>query len=1238
MSTMRPALLLSLAFNSWSYVALSQELLPCTEPYACNYLEEGDCDFSCLGDIDDDNDGVVDWEDSAPLDPFVCSDIDSDGCDDCSSGLFDPMNDGDDTDGDGLCDDGDIDMDGDGVVNDSDSAPLDPFVCADVDMDGCDDCGGYGFSEDFDSFDDSVWHPSVGLSYTYSGGSLFVQGDGNVGAVMQRTDDFYSVTTILGSIYRDQDCDDHVLMLSTDASQDFYWGQEISGLRLAWNCSDQVELNEYGFSECAGTYGEIEFTLSVSATEFYLTTSCGLEATVPNPTGDNSFFIYVGADQDAGGGAEWQYFELNGGGGLNDPLNDGPDSDGDGICDFSDDDSDNDGVPDSDDWSPNDPSQCSDVDEDGCDDCISGTFNPSDDGFDTDGDGLCDSGDPDDDNDGVTDESDSDPFNAYSCSDVDEDGCDDCSQGFFDITNDGLDVDGDGLCSGEDSDDTNPYVCGDVDGDGCDDCSSGSFDPMNDGEDTDGDGLCNGFDVDDDNDGVVDWEDSAPLDPFVCSDIDSDGCDDCSSGLFDPMNDGDDTDGDGLCDDGDIDMDGDGVVNDSDSAPLDPFVCADVDMDGCDDCGGYGFSEDFDSFDDSVWHPSVGLSYTYSGGSLFVQGDGNVGAVMQRTDDFYSVTTILGSIYRDQDCDDHVLMLSTDASQDFYWGQEISGLRLAWNCSDQVELNEYGFSECAGTYGEIEFTLSVSATEFYLTTSCGLEATVPNPTGDNSFFIYVGADQDAGGGAEWQYFELNGGGGLNDPLNDGPDSDGDGICDFSDDDSDNDGVPDSDDWSPNDPSQCSDVDEDGCDDCISGTFNPSDDGFDTDGDGLCDSGDPDDDNDGVTDESDSDPFNAYSCSDVDEDGCDDCSQGFFDITNDGLDVDGDGLCSGEDSDDTNPYVCGDVDGDGCDDCSSGSFDPMNDGEDTDGDGLCNGPSPCDLIDTCGVCDGPGPVFECGCYDVPEGNCDCDGSQLDALGVCGGGCASDFDGDGICDDEDECIGEIDACGVCNGEGEIFECGCMAVPLGDCDCYGNQLDAAGVCGGDCVEDEDNDGICDDEDECVGEIDACGVCNGEGEIFECGCTTVPVGDCDCSGGQLDALGVCGGSCLEDLDSDGVCDDIDECIGAIDECGVCNGLGSIYECGCIDIPDGDCDCEGNQLDAAGICGGDCELDANFNGLCDDLEEVILNFCGPGTYWSEAFALCLPENTCYDDLDGNGSVGMGDLLWLLSSFGTYCD
>jgi uncharacterized surface protein with fasciclin (FAS1) repeats len=73
-------------------------------------------------------------------------------------------------------------------------------------------------------------------------------------------------------------------------------------------------------------------------------------------------------------------------------------------------------------------------------------------------------------------------------------------------------------------------------------------------------------------------------------------------------------------------------------------------------------------------------------------------------------------------------------------------------------------------------------------------------------------------------------------------------------------------------------------------------------------------------------------------------------------------------------------------------------------------------------------------------------EYDALGVCNGGCAADEDGDGICDDVDDCVGEYDAVGVCNG-------GCAA-------------------------DEDGDGICDDVDDCVGEYDAVGVCNGDCE----------------------------------------------------------------------------------------------------------------------------------------------------------------
>ena len=60
--------------------------------------------------------------------------------------------------------------------------------------------------------------------------------------------------------------------------------------------------------------------------------------------------------------------------------------------------------------------------------------------------------------------------------------------------------------------------------------------------------------------------------------------------------------------------------------------------------------------------------------------------------------------------------------------------------------------------------------------------------------------------------------------------------------------------------------------------------------------------------------------------------------------------------------------------------------------------------------------------IAPGDCDCDGNQLDALGECGGDCDADADADGICDDEDDCVGTLDACGVCNGPGAIYECGC------------------------------------------------------------------------------------------------------------------------------------------------------------------------------------------------------------------------
>ena len=56
--------------------------------------------------------------------------------------------------------------------------------------------------------------------------------------------------------------------------------------------------------------------------------------------------------------------------------------------------------------------------------------------------------------------------------------------------------------------------------------------------------------------------------------------------------------------------------------------------------------------------------------------------------------------------------------------------------------------------------------------------------------------------------------------------------------------------------------------------------------------------------------------------------------------------------------------------------------------------------------------------------------------------------------------------------------------------------------------------------GDDSANGSCQVNDECGVCGSTGIPAGDCDCDGNQNDALGVCGGSCEADVDTDGICD----------------------------------------------------------------------------------------------------------------------
>lgn len=114
----------------------------------------------------------------------------------------------------------------------------------------------------------------------------------------------------------------------------------------------------------------------------------------------------------------------------------------------------------------------------------------------------------------------------------------------------------------------------------------------------------------------------------------------------------------------------------------------------------------------------------------------------------------------------------------------------------------------------------------------------------------------------------------------------------------------------------------------------------------------------------------------------------------------------------------------------------------------------------------------------------------------------------------------------------------------------------------------------------------------------------------------------------------------------GTCLQLDACGECGGPGIPEGDCDCEGNQLDAIGVCGGVCLCDGNANGICD-VDEIV----GCTYSFAENFnplasfddgSCTLPnseESGCGLIYDGNndGAVGSADLLGLLTEFGAEC-
>ena len=129
-----------------------------------------------------------------------------------------------------------------------------------------------------------------------------------------------------------------------------------------------------------------------------------------------------------------------------------------------------------------------------------------------------------------------------------------------------------------------------------------------------------------------------------------------------------------------------------------------------------------------------------------------------------------------------------------------------------------------------------------------------------------------------------------------------------------------------------------------------------------------------------------------------------------------------------------------------------------------------------------------------------------------------------------------------------------------------------------------------------------------------------------------------------------------SLDDCGIWNRALTEEEVlalynpdpppGCTDPTACNFDLEATSDDGSCIPSGCMETDAcNYNALAECEGEACDYTCCPGPgccsagmYWDYDLEQCLNYETCQEDLDGDGVIGINDLMELLSSFGTMCE
>ena len=287
--------------------------------------------------------------------------------------------------------------------------------------------------------------------------------------------------------------------------------------------------------------------------------------------------------------------------------------------------------------------------------------------------------------------------------------------------------------------------------------------------------------------------------------------------------------------------------------------------------------------------------------------------------------------------------------------------------------------------------------------------------------------------------------------------------------------------------------------------------------------------------------------------------------------------------------------------------------DADGDGVC------DEFEVAGCQDAIACNFNADATDE-DGSC----TYADAGYDCDGVCLNDADSDGVCD-EFEVAGCQDAI-ACNYNADATD--------EDGSCI--YADAGYDCDGVCLADADEDGVC-DEFEVAGCQDAA-ACNYNADA------TDEDGSCTFADAGYD----CDGVCLADMDADGVCDEFE--VAGCQDAEACN-----YDVNATD-EDGSCFYAAEGYDCEGICLTDMDGD----GVCDEFEVYGCIYSQASNYdmmatdddGSCVFAGCLDDDfnnynyyanasddNCNSapisaDFNGDGVVQNQDLLDFLLAYG----